>query len=177
MQGEYNYSLAIGSSHCIYCSNDYNLALVIAAGFLLVLYISFLNLTVTQGMINAVIFYANNIIVWTYQSILFPNQIPSRLIFFKTFIAWLNLDLGIETCFLNNLNAFWKSWLQFVFPFYLWFIVGLMVVLARHSTRLTILFGNKAVPVLATLILLSYMKLLRTVVDACIAFLSISSVW
>ena len=157
-----NYSLAIGSSHCIYCSNDYNLALLIffaAAGFLLVLFISVFNLTVTEGMINGVIFYAN--IVRTYQSILFPNQIPSRLIFFKTFIAWLNLDFGIETCFLNKLNAFWKSWLQFVFPFYLWSIVGLMVVLARHSTRLTILFGNKAVPVLATLILLSYMKLLR----------------
>ena len=162
-----NYSLAIGSSHCIYCSNDYNLTLVIffaAAGFLLVLFISVLNLTVTQGMINGVIFYAN--IVWTYQSILFPNQIPSRLIFFKTFIAWLNLDFGIETCFLKNLNAFWKSWLQFVFPFYLWSIVGLMVVLARHSTRLTILFGNKAVSVLATLILLSYMKLLRTAAKA-----------
>ena len=61
-----------------------------AAGFLLVLFISILNLTVTQGMINGLIFYAN--IVWTYQSILFPNQIPSILIVFKTF----NLDFGIE---------------------------------------------------------------------------------
>ena len=68
-------------------------------------------------------------------------------------------------CFINNLSAFWKSWLQFVFPFYLWSIAGLMVVLARHSTRLTIFFGNRAVPVLATLILLSYMKLLRTAVE------------
>ena len=62
-----NYCLAIGSSHCIYCSNDYNLALLVffaAAGFLLVLFISVLNLTVTEGMINGVIFYAN--IVWTY---------------------------------------------------------------------------------------------------------------
>ena len=38
--------------------------------------------------------------------------------------------------------------------------------LARYSTRLTILFGNRAVPVLVTLnILLSYMKLLRTAVE------------
>ena len=66
---------------------------------------------------------------------------------------------------LNNLNAFWKSWLQFVFPFYLWSIAGLMIVLARYSTRLTALFGNRAVPVLVTLILLSYMKLLRTSVE------------
>ena len=161
-----NYSLAIGSSHCIHCSNDYNVALIIffaAAGFLIVLFISAFNLTVTEGKMNGLIFYAN--VVWTYKSILFPNQIPSELVFFKTFIAWLNLDFGIETCFVNNLNAFWKSWLQFIFPFYLWSIAGLMVVLARYSTRLTIVLGNRAVPVLATLILLSYMKLLRTAAE------------
>ena len=161
-----NYSLAIGSSHCIYCADDNNMTLLIffaTAGFLLVIFISVLNLTVTQGMINGVIFYAN--IVWTYQSVLFPNQTPNELTFFKTFIAWLNLDFGIESCFVNNLTAFWKSWLQFVFPFYLWSIAGLMVLLARYSTRLTTLFGNRAVPVLATLILLSYMKLLRTAVE------------
>ena len=57
-----NYSLAIGSSHCIYCPNNNNLALLIffvAAGFLLVFFISAFNLTVTQGWINGFIFYAN----------------------------------------------------------------------------------------------------------------------
>ena len=162
-----NYSLAIGSSKCIYCANDNNVTLLIffaAAGFLLVFFISILNLTVTQGMINGLIFYAN--IVWTYQSVLFPNQIPSIILtIFKTFIAWLNLDFGIEICFVNHLNAFWKSWLQFIFPLYLWSIAGLMIMLARYSTRLTALFGNRAVPVLATIFLLSYMKLLRTAVE------------
>ena len=46
-----NYSLAIGSSHCIHCPNNNNLALLIffvAAGFLLIVFISALNLTVTQ---------------------------------------------------------------------------------------------------------------------------------
>ena len=74
-----NYSLAIGSSHCIHCPNNNNLALLIffaAAGFLLVFFISALNLTVTQGMINGLIFYAN--IVWTYQSILLPQQVESK---------------------------------------------------------------------------------------------------
>ena len=88
-----------------------------------------------------------------------------ELIFFKFFIAWLNLDFGIEMCFVNNLNAFWKSWLQFFFPLYLWSIAGLMIMLARYSTRLTAFFGNRAVPVLATIFLLSYMKLLRTAVE------------
>ena len=66
-----NYSLTIGSSRCIHCPNSNNLALLIffaVAGVLVVLVIAGLNLTVTQGMINGLIFYAN--IVWAYQNIL-----------------------------------------------------------------------------------------------------------
>ena len=164
-----NYSLAIGSSHCIHCPNNNNLSLLIffaAAGFLLVLFITIFNITVTQGMINGLIFYAN--IVWTYQSIFFPQEqnINPVLSFLKTFIAWVNLDFGIEACFINGLNAFWKTWLQFIFPFYIWAIAGLIIVVAKYSIRLTQLLGNKAVPVLDTLFLLSYMKLLRVVVAA-----------
>ena len=114
-------SLAIGSSHCVYCPNNSNLALLLffgAAGFLLVLFISLLNLTIIQGMINGIIFYAN--IVWVYQSILFPSSIDGTLIFFKVFIAWLNLDFGIQVCFFRGMDAYIKTRLQFVFPFYIW---------------------------------------------------------
>ena len=161
-----NYSLAIGSSHCIHCPNNNGLALLIffaAAGFLLVFFISTLNITLTQGLLGGLIFYAN--IVWTYQSILFPKEHSTNpaIIFLKTFIAWLNLDFGIETCFVQGLTAYWKTWLQFIFPFYIWAIVGLMVFTARYSRTLTRIYGNRAVPVLTTLFLLSYMKLLRTV--------------
>ena len=164
-----NYSLAIGSSHCIHCPNNNNLALLIffaAAGFLLVVFISVFNLTVTQGMINGLIFYAN--IVWVYQCIFFPEEqkLNSLLVFLKTFIAWVNLDFGIETCFVNGLTAFWKTWLQFIFPFYIWAIAGVIILAARYSTRLTNFLANKAVPLLNTLFLLSYMKLLRIVVTA-----------
>ena len=164
-----NYSLAIGSSHCIQCHNNNNLALVIffeAAGFILVFFITALNLTVSHGMVNGLIFYAN--IVWTYQSIFFRPHHGGHLVmaFFKAFIAWVNLDFGIETCFISGLTAFWKTWLQFIFPFYIWIIAGLIIVASKYSTRLTNLLGNRAVPVLDTLFLLSYMKLLRLVVTA-----------
>ena len=161
-----NYSLAIGSSHCIHCPNNNNLALLIffaAAGVLLVFFINVLNITLTQGLLNGLIFYAN--IVWTYQSIFFPDQhnTNAAIVFLRIFIAWLNLDIGIETCFVKGLTGYWKTWLQFVFPFYIWGIVGLMVLTAKHSKKLTKIYGNRAVSVLATLFLLSYMKLLRTV--------------
>jgi hypothetical protein len=64
---------------------------------LLILIIAALNLTVTQGMINSLVFYAN--VIWVYQDILFPIGFDKALIIHKTFIAWLNLDFGIETCF------------------------------------------------------------------------------
>ena len=162
-----SYSLAIGSSHCIHCPNNNNLALLIffaAAGFLLVFFISAFNLTVTQGMINGLIFYAN--IVWAYQDLLFTQQIKINKFFsfLKTFVAWLNLDFGIQTCFVNGLNAYWKTWLQYIFPLYIWSIVVLIIVAARRSTTITNWFGSKSVSVLATLFLLSYTKLLRTII-------------
>ena len=171
-----NYSLAIGSSHCIHCPNYNNLALLIffaAAGILLVFFISALNLTVTQGLINGLIFYAN--IVWTYQSLFFLHEKKSNavLMLLKIFKAWINLDFGIETCFINGLTAFSKTWLQFVFPFYILTISGLIIMAMKHSIRLTMLLGDKAVPVLDTLLLLSYMKLLRVVI-ASLEFSTIS---
>jgi len=63
------YSLAIGSSRCLpHCSNNFLSLLLVfaAAGVLLVVAVKYLNLTVTQGTINGLIFYAN--IVQTNQS-------------------------------------------------------------------------------------------------------------
>ena len=159
------FSLAIGSSKCVKCSNNKNLALLIffaAAGFLLILFITFLNLTVTQGMINGVVFYAN--IVWVYESIFFPQETTGILLFLRIFIAWLNLDFGIETCFVAGLDAFWKTLLQYVFPIYIWSIVLIIIYGAKYSTRLTKLFGSRTVSILSTLALLSYMKLLRNAI-------------
>ena len=163
-----NHSLALGSSRCLPCNNR-NISLLIVfilAGFILVLFIKALDLTVARGTINGLIFFAN--IVWTNKSILFPTPEPSIFVFhiLQTFIAWLNLDLGIETCFFDGLDAYWKTWMQFLFPIYVWAITGLIILVSRYSTRASKLFGNNSVPVLATLILLSYSKLLRTIITA-----------
>lgn len=161
------YSLALGSSHCLLCTNNDYIALIlffIVAGPILVLIIHVLNLTVTQGTLNGIVLYVN--IVWTYQEVLFPRR-STVLLPLRIFLAWFNLDFGIESCFAVGLDAFWKTWLQFVFPLYLWSIEGVIVIACRHSIRLTNVFGERAVPVLATLFLLSYLKLFR-------AFLEIS---
>ena len=158
-----DFSLAIGSSRCLpHCSNNHlSLLLVFAiAGVLLVLLIKYLNLTVTQGALNGLIFYAN-IVQTTNSAFLASNQIGVRV--FAVFIAWLNLDFGIETCFSRGLDMYTKTWLQFIFPLYIWTLAGGIILVCRFSVRATRFFGNNTVQVLATLFLLSYNKLLRTI--------------
>ena len=158
------YSLAIGSSRCIQCSSNSYMSLFlffIVAGIILVIFILLLNLTVTQGLINGLILYAN--LLWTYKDILFPSGQKQVPLVFQIFIAWLNLDFGIETCLVVGLTAFWKTWLHFLFPLYIWLIAGVIIIMCHYSSRLTNLIGDRVVPLLATLFLLSYTKLLRTV--------------
>ena len=154
-----NLSLALGSSRCLQCSNSY-LALLPAflfAGIVLVFLLLVLRLTVAAGTINGLIFYSN--IVEVNSAIFFQPKATNIL---TVFIAWLNLDLGIETCFYNGLNAYIKTWLQFAFPLYVWALMGLIIIGSHFSGRIAKMFGSNPVAVLATLFLLSYAKLLRT---------------
>ena len=163
-----NHSIAFGTLHCLACSNAY-LALLLpfaAMGAVLVAMLLLLNLTVTVGTIHGLIFYAN--VVQAAHSTFFPSGETNIL---TVFIAWLNLDLGIESCFYDGMNAYAFTWLQFLFPFYVWFLIGLLIVVSRFSGKISRSLGNNPVATLATLFLLSYSKILRNI----IAVLSVSS--
>ena len=82
------------------------------------------------------------------------------------FISWIILDLGIEVCFFDGMSACSKAWLQYVFPIYIWLILTLIVIFARFSKQLLRLVGSHIVPVLSTLLLLSYTKLIHNVIQA-----------
>ena len=156
-------SLALGSEQCLPCSNKY-LALLIPftlAGPVLVGFIKLLDLTVSQGTMNGLIFYVN--VIQANRYIFLPWR-STRVL--SVFIAWLNLDLGVETCFFKELDAYYKTWLQFTFPFYIWSIAGLIIILSKYSIRVSKLMGNNSVPVLATLFLLSHAKLFRIIISA-----------
>ena len=158
-----SFSLALGSSKCLQCSNIYILLLIpfSLAGIALVFLLLIFKLTVAAGTINGLIFYAN--IVAANHSIFFPHNETNIL---TIFINWLNLDLGIETCFFDGMDAYVKTWLQFVFPLYVWSLVGLIIITSEYSSSITRVFGSNPVAVLATLFLLSYAKLLRTIIAA-----------
>ena len=157
-----NYSLVLGTSHCEQCNNSHLALLILFAviGVALVFLLLVCKLTVAAGTLSGLVFYAN--IVGPNRTIFLPEESPVL----SVFIAWLNLDFGIETCFYNRMDAYSKTWLQFVFPVYLWVIVGLVIVVSNCSRRFANLLGNNPVPILATLILLSYAKILRTLVAA-----------
>ena len=154
-------SLALGTPQCLPCSHRYLSLLIFfaAAGVLLVLFIKALNITVAEGTINGLVFYAN--IVGANQATFFP---PGNSNVLTVFISWLNLDFGIQTCFIKDLDGYWKTWLQFVFPAYVWIIIVVIIILSRYFSVAVRLFGSESVPVLATLFLLSYAKLLRTII-------------
>ena len=59
-----------------------------------------------------------------------------------------------------------KTWLELVFPVYIWMIVGFLVYISSHSVVVTKLLGSRPVSVLATLFLSSYAKVLRTIIAA-----------
>ena len=154
-------SNVLGSSRCIKCSGAY-LSLLIPfalAGIALVAFLLLCKLTVAVGSINGLIFYAN--IIAVNRSVFLPSRQENVL---TIFIAWLNLDLGIETCFYDGMDTFARTWLQFAFPLYVWAIVGAVVILSRYYGTIARMFGRNPIALLATLFLLSYTELLRTII-------------
>ena len=170
-----NRSVIFGSSKCQVCTDMWLITLVMFAvlGVLLVAALFFLNLTVTQGTLYGLIFYANIIQVNT--SIFFSQSILNPM---KVIVSFVNLDLALPLCFYDGMDDADKAGLQFVFPAYLLILTMTVIVLCHYclqrsptsSTsscwhRFPIIIGERAVGVLSTLIYLSYSKLLRTVID------------
>lgn len=144
---------------CKKCTNIWFLVILVlgVAGFLLVIVLFVLNLTVTKGLINGYVLYTN--IVGMENMNIFPSDHNSIL---PIVVDISNLNLGIETCFYKGMTDFDKQWLQLVFPFYLIFIVGLIAVGSRYSVTIEKLTRRRVISVLATLLFLSYNKLLLT---------------
>ena len=155
------YSLTLGNAKCAKCSNTYLLLILplAVAGLLLVAVLFALNLTVTEGSINSLIFYANT--MGMIHTVLFLEEAS----YLDTFLAWLNLNLGISTCLYNGMNGYAATWLQLLYFIYLWMIaLAIIVIYRKFPVLANRLGGENAVKVLATLLLLSYTKLQQAVV-------------
>ena len=159
-----DYGRVFGSNSCKRCPNAWLATILLYAilGIILVMILYLLRLTVTMGTINGLIFFCN---VMSINEGLFFNSEDSQFLFLRVFISLINLDLGFEMCFYNEMSQIAKTGLQFVFPVYLLLLVATIIIFGKTRFGSQRLSPHSAVPVLATLILLSYAKLLRTIIS------------
>ena len=162
-----NLSLSLGSSRCLPCYSYWLIifAVILAgamlAGILLVAVVLVLNMTVATGLINGLIFYAN---IVAASNVFFPSSEPS---FPTVLVAWFNLDIGLDVCFFDGLDAYSKTWLQLAFPMYIIVLVAVVVRVSEHSPRFSRLLGKRnPAASIALLILLPYAKLLSVTISA-----------
>ena len=159
-------SLVIGSTKCLPCANTY-LTLLIAFGLmglvLLLFFLVFNAMIVSPGVISGLIFYSS--IIGANQKIFFQHGMNIMAIF----VMWLKLDLGIETCFYDGMDAYAKTWLEFVFPIYIFCLISLLIMLRKcfPSIAKRVYFSQRSRPeaVLATFFILSYGKIVQNVVS------------
>ena len=150
------FSATFGFYTCKRCSNYWLLLLIffVFAGAFLVLSLFALNLTVVDGKVYGFVVYANLVAGNSF------NVFPSKNNIFFILLSLFNLDLGIELCFYNGMTEYYKTWLQFVFPLYLLFIVAMLTSASRYSSLVERLTRRRVIPVIATIFLLTYSKLL-----------------
>uniref|UniRef100_A0A1X7UXX8 Uncharacterized protein n=1 Tax=Amphimedon queenslandica TaxID=400682 RepID=A0A1X7UXX8_AMPQE len=95
------YSLLMGSNECGQCHDNYMvvawIALFAVMGVLLVVLLIALNLTVSVGTLNGLLFYAN--IVKLYEPVFSRKGVLPVL---SQVISWINLDFEFEICFYND---------------------------------------------------------------------------
>ena len=154
-------SLVFASSRCVQCSNNYLALLIVftSAGAALVAFILMLNLTVAIGTIHGLLLYANIVAANS------PVFLPPKSTILSTFVSWVNLDFGIETCFYDGMESNAKVLLQLAFPIYIYLLATIIIIVSHYWGWFAGLIGRKnPVATLCTLFLLSYSKLLRTII-------------
>ena len=165
---QHNLSTTLGSSQCLKCSDKY-LALIVPfalMGVVLIILMLLLDLNVSVGAINGFILYAN-IVQENYVIFFFPrdNKVAVLNQILTIFISWPNLDFGIQTCFYNGMDAYSKMWLELVYPVYSCTLAGILILICKHvPTRFKKYLGRPSAAIFATLLLMSYAKLLRIVI-------------
>jgi len=154
-------STIFGSNQCKKCSNIFLLLLIpfIIAGILIILLLFLLNLTVNNGLVNPYIMYFN--IISINDALLFPKFDKRTPVY--TIVSLTNFDLGLMTCFYDGMDDYAKVWLQLAFPVYLILLTITLIAASYYSSKVYRLTAQKGLAVLATLLLLSYTKILRTV--------------
>ena len=122
-------SFALGSPRCLECSNVAILLfpVFLIFGVLLVVTIYYLDVTISEGLLNGAIFFSNMVILYAFY--LLPSDFGGANFIF--IISFLTLNFGFETCLYDGMGGLDRIWWQLSFPLYLVVIMIVIVLLAR----------------------------------------------
>ena len=163
-QCQANLSVVFGITDCKMCSNIWLLTLIgyAISGVVIVTVLLTLHLTIAAGPLAGIILTCNIITVSTIDY-LQGNEF--FLYAMRVYVSLMNLNLGFPLCLYDGMTPSIKTGLQFVYPIYLWSLVFGFIILSRYSTRISNQTVASSIQVLATLIHLSFSKLLITTID------------
>ena len=159
-------STIFGSNRCWECSDRtlYWIPIFAVAGVFIIIVIAFLDISVADGCVTGFLFYCNCLNYFLLHVLPTP---PTSYVFLP--VSWMNLELGIESCFYSNMSNLSRFGLRLIFPTYLYMLMFLIVIVARYSTK----FGKipfSPSKTFATLFLLTFFSLFGT----CVSLLGVS---
>lgn len=154
------YSTLLGSNRCQKCSNTSLLLLLLFAayGVLLIAGMFLFQVTISGGFLDGLLFLSN---VLTIYAPYLPGMVSASF----TVFFWLSLKFNIESCFFDGMTALSSTALAFVFPLYLYFLLLVIVLLSRWSSRFSRWLSSRGcspVKVFATILVMTYTSLLQT---------------
>ena len=155
-----NTSLVFGSNKCEKCTNIYLLFLLgfAAAGFGIMTFIGRIGITVSHGFFNSIVFYCN--IVVPFEPFLLTD--PTIMLG----LSIINLNIGFPLCFFDGMNALYRAYLNFVFPIYLWIVMGIYTVLLHYELFPKRWNLSNASQIFASVMLLSYTSTMQACSNA-----------
>ena len=164
------YSVVFGSAKCKKCSNWWLLIAIYYAlvGPLFIYLLYALNLTLTTGTLNGIIFCFQVLDIFFYNNNI---DVPScefiRVYFLitKSLFLFFNYSFSFPVCFYNGMTELWKSGLTLLFPVYLLAIVILLIIVSRYSIRISNKIADSSLQVLITVVHLSFAKLILSLME------------
>ena len=163
-QCQHNMSVVFGSTECRPCSDLWLITIVgyALSGLLLVTIMLALPLTISEGPLAGIIIAMNITSVSTIDYLDSNNWFVYTA---RVFVSLMNLNLGFPMCLYNGMTPTVKTAIQFVYPVYLWVLVIGFIIFSHYSTRISNRTASYSVQVLASLIHLSFSKVLITCID------------
>ena len=153
------YSLVMGSDDCYKCTNItiiYEIPIYLLGGVVFVLLLYIFKFTIDVGTIGGLVFW------FDIFSMVILNPYKTGTLGRISFIilSALNYCLFAPVCLWNGLDSLSKAAVQFFFPLYLWFLVGIIILASSYSSTISNWAVGSSVQVLATLMYFSYSKVL-----------------